>query len=145
MGGLSEALHDPARRDAVIADCAALVDAEVSGTRGLSGATLKAGYAAFQRIAPGIVPAALTRLLPRFVPALEPHWDTAVASGAPQQYFDERQGEVADALLGVTDELALRSSNRVLVRLYRSLRKRARKHVMAAVPRLPALIAAHVA
>jgi len=141
---LTELLKDPARREAVLADCVRLVDEEVAARRGLSGAAIRAGYAAFQRIRPGITRAAFERLLPHLAPAIEPHWVAARASGDPDRFFRDHAPRVADDLLAVTDGLATRAKNRVLLRLYRSLRGQAREHVIGSVPRIPGLVARHL-
>ena len=141
---LSEVLEDPARRDRIVADCVQLVDDEVRARGGLSGTALRAGYSAFQKVRPGIVRAALLRLLPLMAPVLESHWTAGVASGNPDGHFRQNQHRIAEDLLGVTDDLAGRSDNRVLVRLYRSLRPAAKEPVASAVPRLSGLIRAHL-
>lgn len=138
---LVEALTDPARHDAIVAACVRLVEDEVGSKRGLTGATIRTAFAAFQRIRPGIVRAAVVRLLPDMAAAIDPHWQRAGAD--PDGYFARQQREVAQDLLAVSDRLAARSSNAVLVRLYKSLRGSAVEHVAAAVPRLPAVWRAH--
>lgn len=141
---LSEAMADPTRRDRIVADCVRIVDDEVRGKGGLSGTAVRAGYAAFQRVRPGIVTAAVNRLLPLMAPVLESHWSAGLTSGDPDRHFRQHHLRIAEELLVVTDTLAARSDNRVLVRLYRSLRPVAKDPVAAAVPRLPGLIRAHV-
>ena len=140
---LSEVLADPERRDRIVADCVRIVDEEVRAKSGLSGTALRAGYGAFQKIRPGIVQAALQRLLPMMAPVIQTHWDAALASGDAERHFRQNEVRIADDLLGVTDALAARSDNRVLTRLYRSLRPAAKDPVAKAVPRLPALLRAH--
>jgi hypothetical protein len=141
---VSAVLADPVRRAALVSDVARLVEAEVASRSGLTGVALRAGYAGFQRVRPGILPLVVDRLLPHFAEALDPLWAKAVASGDPDAWFRAEGGTVADALLGVTDGIAARSTHRTLVGLYRSLRGQARPHVVAAAARLPALLRAHV-
>ena len=141
---VSAVLADPARRAAVVADVARLVEAEVTTRGGLSGMALRAGYTGFQRLRPGILLVVIDRLVPHFAVALDPLWDKAVASGDADAWFRAEGGTVADALLGVTDAIAARATNRPLVGLYQSLRGQARPHVVAAAARLPALLRAHV-
>jgi hypothetical protein len=140
---VSAVLADPGRRAAVVADVARLVEDEVATRGGLTGVALRAGYAGFQRIRPGILHVVIDRLVPSFAAALDPLWEKAVASGDPDAWFRAEGGTVADALLGVTDTIANRATNRTLVGLYRSLRGQARPHVVAAVARLPALLRKH--
>lgn len=141
---LVAALQDPAREQAVVEHGARIVEEEVASKRGLRATALKAGFAAFKKVRPGIVEAAVRRLLPLFAPVIDPHWERASAEGSPDRYFVSHAGEVADELLAVTDGLAARASNKVLVRIYRSLRGQARDHVVAGVPRIPGLIEAHL-
>ncbi len=142
---LQQALEDPASRRAVVSDCVQILEEEVASKRGLGGKVIRAGYAAFKNAKPGITTAAFDRLLPRFAPVIDPHWERASAGGDPHAYFRAHEAEIADGLLAVTDGLADRATNRVLIRLYRSLRGRARPHVIAGVPRIPVLIEAHLA
>lgn len=140
---LREALADPTRRERVVLDGVRVVDEEVAAKRGLSGVALRAGYAAFCKVKPGITRAAVERLLPHMTEAIDRHWASACASGDPRRWFREHAGAVADDLLAVTDGLADRATNRVLVRLYRSLRGAAREHVISSVPRIPELVERH--
>jgi hypothetical protein len=144
MGVLTTTLADPKRRPAIVSDAARIIEQEVASKSGLRGMALKTGFKAFQSIRPGIVPMAVDRLLPHFAPVLDPLWDEAVRSGSPDAWFRTHDGRVADALLGVTDGLANRAENKVMVRIYSSLRGQAREHVVAGVPRIPELIARHV-
>lgn len=143
MSSLASAFGDPQRRDAILRDAATLLHGEVNGKRGLRGAALRTAFRAFQAIRPGIVEAALRRLMPLFIPALEPHWEVAKGEADPRQAFERRDQEVAEALLSVTDDLATRAKNRAMVRLYRSLRSSAVRHVQDAVPALGALLEKH--
>ena len=67
-----------------------------------------------------------------------------MASGDPNGWFVTHDGRVADALLAVTDAMAKRAQNAVMIRIYNGLRGQARDHVIAGVPRIPELIARHV-
>ncbi|HHO50973.1 MAG TPA: hypothetical protein ENK18_08900 [Deltaproteobacteria bacterium] len=141
---LEQALKEAPRRQAIVADCVRILEEEIAAKRGLGGRALRAGYAAFQSVRPGISHAAFDRLLPRFAPVIDPHWDRACSGGDPRAYFRSHEGEIADGLLAVTDQLAERATNRGLSRLYRSLRGRARPHVISGVQRIPELIEAHL-
>jgi hypothetical protein len=144
MGTLTNILADRSKRPAVVADAARIVEEQVAATSGLRGMGLKAGFKAFQKLRPGIVPLAVDRLLPHFTPVVDPRWEEAVRSGDPDAWFRQHDGRVADALLGVTDSLASRAQNKVMLRIYQGLRSQARDHVVAGVPRIPELIARHV-
>ena len=143
MTPLVDVLADPAGRAAVVRDAAALIEAEVAAKRGLRGAALKAGFKAFKAIQPGIIERAVDRLLPRFAPAVDPFWADASRTADPVAWLIERDGRIADALLAVTDRMAEGARNRVMVRIYKTLRGQARRHVLAAVPALARLILEH--
>lgn len=140
---LAGLLSDPVRSAAVTDDVVRLVEAEVASKSGLSGAALKASFKAFVRIQPGIVRAAVVRLLPEMVPVLDRHW--AAAGDRADAHFTQQRGAIADDLLGVTDAIAQRSSHRTVKALYGTLRSTAAAHVAEAVPKLPTLIRRHLA
>jgi hypothetical protein len=140
---LSAILDDSTKRSAVIADCGHLLEAEVASKRGLRARALKTGFKAFKRLSPGIVSSAFGSLLPAFAPAVDPFYARGCASGDVHQYFRDQRGPIADALLAVTDDKATRAKNRVMVKIYTALRRPARDHVMAAVPRISELIVRH--
>lgn len=144
MKTLVEVLEDPARRKAVVEDGVQLIEDEVGSKSGLTGMALKAGYKTVKKIQPGIIAGALVRLLPDFAPRVDPFYAQAQASGDVKAWFTQHAGEIADALLAVTDEKAKAANNRVMIKVYQSLRGQARTHTMAAVPRLATLIERHV-
>lgn len=143
MKTIAEGLQDPTLRAAVVADAAALVESEVASKRGLRGRALQAGFKAFRAVKPGILPEAVDKLLPHFAPAVDPFWEKARESGDPTGWMKARDGDIADALLGVTDRMAEQAKHRVLRRIYKSLRGQARQHVVAAVPGLAQLMVKH--
>lgn len=141
---LAAVLSDPTRIGSVVADGVRLIDEEVASKGGLSGAALKAGYRTVQKVKPGIVAEALGRLLPEFAPRIDPFYDRARQTGDVKGYFTTHAGDIADALLAVTDEKARRAQHAILLKVYQGLRGQARNHTIAAVPRLADLIAKHV-
>ncbi len=141
---LSEALKEPERRTRVVDDCVSLVDAEVAKKGGLGGVVIKAGYGAVKGIKPGFVRKVVDGLFDRWVVALEPIWAEAVAAGkAPSAHLAAQTSRVADALLSVTDEKALRADHALVASTYKKLRPTAKQHVEAAVPALGELLARH--
>ena len=121
-----------------------MVRSEVASKRGLRAAALKAGFRAFQAVRPDMMERAVNALLPHFVPVLDPLWREGRDSGDARSWFTQHGSRVADGLLEVTDALAVRAKNRVLVKIYRGLRGQARAHVLAAVPALAVLIDEHL-
>lgn len=141
---LPELLARPDRKAAVVDATARLVEDEVARKSGLSGAALRAGFAAFKRVRPGIVRAGVERLLPELAAALDRHWIEGSAAGDVDGHFRAHQARIAADLLGVTDAIAARSTHRSLKTLYGSLRGAAEAHVREAVPRLPGVIRPHL-
>src|SRR5271166_5857990 len=107
MPTLTEALTSESRKGAVVDDCVSLIDAEVADKGGLTGLAIKAGYKTVQGIKPGFVRQVVVDLLPEFAKALEPIYADAKAAGnGVKDHFTSHSAQVADALLGITDEKA---------------------------------------
>lgn len=144
MPSLTDALTDPAKKPAIVADCLVLIDQEVADKGGLSGMAIKAGYAAVKGIKPGFVQNVVDDLVPEFAKALDPIYAEAHAKGASvDAHFTANAGRVADALLAITDGKAQRSKSGVVKGTYDKLRGTAKKNVESAVPRLGKLILKH--
>src|SRR3954453_3989908 len=98
MPALSDALNDPAKKPAVVADCLTLLDQEVSDKGGFSGLAIKAGYAAGKGIKPGFLKEVVEGLLPKFADALDPLYQEAKSKSVPVgSYFQQNSTRVADA------------------------------------------------
>jgi hypothetical protein len=138
MSTLMDNLPLPEQRPAVIDDCCDLLDAEVKKKGGMSGLAVKAGYKVLKSLKPGAVRSAVDGLLDDFIDALEPfHEDFQKASGGSfGALLKGRSGEVAEALVRVTDRKADESKHKTLARGYRKLRPSAIKHVTEAIPGL---------
>jgi hypothetical protein len=97
-------------------------------------------------VKPGMIREAIDGLLDDFVGRMEPfygQWQAAGGGTSVADYFAAKSAEVADALLGITDERAGRSKNGTLKKAYESLRPQGKKHVQEAMPRLGRLIERH--
>lgn len=141
---LNDVLKDDAKRAAIVEDVVRLVDSEVGKQRGLGGVAVKAGYKLVQGVKPGFVRNVVRSLLPEFAAALEPIRRKALEQGqSVSSYFEAHSGEVAEALLEVTDQRAQRSDHGSVKGAYGKLRGSARKNVEAAVPGLGAIIESH--
>jgi len=142
MPTLNEILLVPGARPKVIADCVQLINEEVDSKGGLTGLAVKGAYAIVKAVKPGFVPEAVDHMLDDFVKRLEPFWADAQARNEPiGPLMNGRAGEVADALLAISDERAQRAKNQGVRKAYDKLRPTGRKHVEAAVPRIGRLIA----
>jgi hypothetical protein len=140
MPTLNDILGAPGVRTQVVADCERLVEEEVS-SKGLLGMPIKAAYAIVKAIKPGFVPEVIDHLLDDFARRLDPLYQQAKSKNEPvTAHFNARPGEVAEALLAITDERARRTTNNVLKSAYDKLRPAGKKHVEAAVPRISRLV-----
>ena len=145
MSTLNEILAAPGVRKNVITDCERLIDEEVS-SKGLMGLPIKAAYMVVKAIKPGFVPEVIDHMLDDFCTKLDPVYQAAATKGEPvTAYFNARTGEVAEALLSITDERKQRAKNMTLKSAYERLRPTAKKHVEAAVPRIGRLVAKYAA
>ena len=143
MGSLNDVLGAPGARPQVIADCERLIEDEV-GSKGLLGLPIKAAYAIVKAVKPGFVPEVVDHMLDDFATKLDPLYQQAKAKNEPVSAFlSSRPGEVAEALLAITDGRAQRAKNQALKSAYERLRPTGKKHVEAAVPRIGRLIEKH--
>ena len=139
---LVETLQDSQKADAVVRDGVLFIDREVRSKSGLRG--LARGYKAVQKIKPGIIAEALGSLLPKFAPAIDPHYARARETGDVTAHFVRNADAIAESLLAVTDARAKVATNRVMIKAYSSLRSQAKGHVKDAMPGLAKLISDHV-
>jgi hypothetical protein len=142
-------LKDAGKRPRLIDDCVKLIDEEVGSKGGLSGLAIKAGYKVVQSMKPGFVRESMDHLLDDFVRRLEPFYVQHKAQNGDNvklfgDFISRKSGEVADALLGITDDKAQRAKNPGLKSAYEKLRPQAKKHVEEAVPRVGRTLTAHL-
>jgi hypothetical protein len=144
----SRLLSDASKRPRLLSDCERLIDEEVASKGGLSGLAIKGAYKVVQAVKPGIIREAMDGLLDDFVKRLDPLFTQhRTAGGEPKAFGDflnRRTGEVADALLGITDDRAKRAKNQTLKGAYEKLRPQAKKHVEEAIPRVGRTLSAHL-
>ena len=142
MPTLKDILLVPGNRPKVVSDCVTLVQEEVDSKGGLSGLAIKAAYAVVKAVKPGFISEAIDHMLDDFVSKLEPFWADAQAKNEPVgALMNARAGEVADALLSISDARAARAKNAGVKKAYEKLRPTGKKNVEAAVPRLGRLVA----
>lgn len=143
MSTLKDILTRPGIRPQVIADCERLIEEEVA-SKGLAGIPIKAAYAIVKAIKPGFIPEVIDHMLDDFSDRLDPVYQAALGKNEPVgAYFNGHGGEVAEALLAITDGRAQRAKNQAVKSTYEKLRPTAKKHVEAAVPRIGRLVAKH--
>jgi hypothetical protein len=144
MGTLREVVEDTSKRREVVQDACGALDEEVASKGGFSGMALKTAYKLAKGVAPDIMPRIIDKLLNDFLDALQPFHDEAVSKGADvAQHMASRKGDVAEALLQITDTRAARADAGALKKGYGKLRPSALKHVEAGVPRLTKTLSKH--
>lgn len=129
----------------MVADGIVELDAELDERSGVTAMAVRAGYKAVRKLRPTIVEDNLERLLPRFAPVLDGHYNTGLASGNLERHFVSNAANIAESLLAVTDARAAEASNKVAVKAYEKLRPRAKGNVVDGMPRVVRLLERHVA
>jgi hypothetical protein len=144
---LQQILLAPGTRPQVIADCYALIQDEISEKSGVSGTAVKLAYKTVNTFMPGHIRTMVGKLLPDMVDQLEPFWAGFSSSGGSGfgDYLAKRGGEVAQALLSVTDAKAGSSGRPTIVKAYGSVRGSAARHIEAALPRVGDLVMRYAA
>ena len=140
MPTLKEILLVPGNRPKVVADCVSLVQEEVDSKGGLSGLAIKAAYAVVKAVKPGFITEAIDHMLDDFVDRLEPFWADAQAKNEPVgALMNARAGEVADALLSISDARAARAKNQGVKKAYEKMRpyREEERRSGGAAPRAP--------
>ncbi len=142
MSTLNDILLAPGNRPKVVVDCVRLIDEEVDSKGGLTGLAVKGAYALVKAVKPGFVSEAVDNMIDDFVKRLDPFYAAAQSKNEPiGPALNARAGEVAEALLSISDERAQRAKNNTLKKAYEKLRPTGKKHVEAAVPRIGRLVA----
>lgn len=142
--GLSDQINDQTISAKLAADCAKLMDEQVSTKSGLSGLALKATYGVVKGVGPTYIPEAIQRLLPDALAALDPMWNEGVQAGDPVQHLTQNRSQTADRLLSVTDARIEKSKNGVVRGAYSKLRKSVKGDIEEAVPGLAKILGTHI-
>lgn len=139
-------LRDPQKRSALLRDCERVIAEEVDAKGGLTGIAIKGAYKIVCKVKPGIIREVMDGLLDDFVARMEPFYTTyrSQPSGTFSAFLRTQSGAVADALLGITDDRAKRSSHQTLKSAYEKLRPQGKKHVEEAIPRVAKMIETHL-
>ncbi len=139
---LEQMLLAPDVQPRVVADCMALVEQELAGKSGVSGAAVKVAYKAVTAFAPGYYKETIESMLPDMADKLQPFWADFQESGGGDfgDYLSKRSEEVGAAMLAVTDNMASVSERAVIIKAYGAVRGGAAKHIQAALPALGAVI-----
>jgi len=141
---VTDAIADPARRAAMIADGIVELEAELDARSGVTAMAMRAGYKTLRKVRPDMIESNLQRLLPRWAPVLDPYVEAGRASGDVVGHFQANAPAIAEGLLGVTDQRAAEANNALAVKAYQKLRPKAKDQVVAGMPRLARLVETHV-
>jgi hypothetical protein len=138
---LQQMLLTPDRQPHVVADCQSLVDQELA-SKGIAATPLKVAYKAVTAFAPGYYQETINNMLPSVAYQLEPFWADFCVSGGSEfgDYLVKRSGEVTEALLSITDNMAGESQRPTIVKAYKAVRGSAGKNIEAALPNLGAMV-----
>ena len=122
-----------------------MISAEVDSKKGIRGLAIKTAFNTVKAIKPGIITEVCEGLVDKFVDQLESIYSEFLVTQSSDiaTYIGGRSEHVADALLLITDRQAEKSRNRVLVKAYGALRPQGKKLVIAAVPRVGAMLQKH--
>ena len=143
MSSLVEVLGQPPKRQPVIADCIALIDAQVKE----KGFVIKGAYATIKAIKKSFVPEVVDSLLDDWLGKLEPHYEKWSATKAQSltDFLTSRSDDVAEDLLSVTDARAEKSTHGTAKKMYGKMRDGAKRNVVEAIPDLAKLVEKHIA
>lgn len=145
MTDLSSLLTDT-KRDAVVADLAALADAAVSRQSGISGTAIKAAVSAARKIDADIVVKGVNRMLPDVLGDLQPHWQ-AFQGDAEQDFgtfLAGRNDAVVDSLMAVADRNAESITVAPLAKAYNALRGKGAKLISPELPEFGRILQKHM-
>jgi hypothetical protein len=150
MPTLQEKLLAPDIQPQVVADGQDLVEHEVATMAGVTGTAVRLAYKTVRTFDAGHIRVMIESLLPDVAAALQPYWTAFTATFPPDGgdfggYLADREDEVAEALLAITDERRRQSRRATIVKAYNTVRGSAVKHVKAALPALGALVQKYAA
>ena len=142
MPRLAELLWAAPKREALVTDCAQLIERHVAGRKGLKGIGLKTSFALLKSLRPNAVARAVQVLLPEFAEALDPLYQESTRAGRRDfsRFLQQESERAAAALLSVTDARVQRSSNTTLKSVYARMRGSAESEVLAVLPALADLL-----
>jgi hypothetical protein len=141
---LTHKITDKSAYERLAVDCSELIDEQVSTKTGLSGMALKTAYKVVTKgLGNDYIPAAISRLLPETLTALNPMWVEGVEQGDPVAYLTQNSDRTADIILSATDERITKNGGGIVGASYKQLRKSIKRDVVEAVPSLAKIIDKH--
>lgn len=146
MATLLEMINSNGMRPSVVNDCVDVLEQEVNKKKGMSGFATKQGFQIVRKLENGrMINNLVDKLLNEFVVELEPYYVAYLNDRSPsrpsfQDYLAQRDEQVSQSLLNVTDRRRNSSSNKLLIQTYDSLRSSALRNVKESVPALGGLM-----
>lgn len=139
-------LDEPSNRKRLLGDCVNLIDREVAAKKGLSGLAIKGGFKIVQAVKPGFIEETMDFLLDEFVAHLEPVYEQYRGQQGEnlERFLVNRDRQVADQLLGITDKHARKTGNPGVKKAYEKLRPQAQNHVAEAIPRVAKMLTSYI-
>jgi len=140
-------MSDENKRNEFIEDCMRLVDSAVMAQTGIRGFALKNAYKMGLKSHPTIIRDAFEIVVDDFIARLEPYYAQYRKQSHAQtfgEYLEQRDHEVAAALLEITDAKAREVNSPTIVGFYHALRPQAQKHVASVAHSIGALVERHV-
>ena len=133
-------------RDTAVARITGVVEQQIARRKGLSGAGLRTALKMAKSNRPDMLPTVINRLLPHFCEALEPYFQQFQASDETdfQHFVMQRESELTEAMLSVTDGRAEQTQKKTFKRMYKQLRGTAGDELSAALPDIAALVQARL-
>jgi hypothetical protein len=143
MATLVEQLGKAPKREQVIQDCVALIDAQVK----LKGFIIKGAYSTIKAIKKGFVHETVDAMLDEWLMQIQPHYEKweATKSTSLTDFMVARSEDIAEDLLKVTDRRAEKTSHTTAKKMYGKMRDGAKKNVVEAIPDLAKMIETNLA
>ncbi len=138
---LRDIVSDPEQRPDIANDAVVEAAAALRSRSGIKAVAAQFGFDAINRIRPGFLARQVEELLPAMAEAVEPWWVEGRAQGDAPAWLTSHADEVAEALLGVTDDHVASAHDQAAVAVYRRLRSVAPRRIAAEMPRVAAFIA----
>jgi hypothetical protein len=165
MDTLADSLLADGRREAVVADCADLIEAHVAKLKGLKGMALRTAFTMLRGGEANAVHNAVATLVPDFVHSFEPLYQAFAKSGKQagkpggkpggkaagkssergfSAFLQAHREEAVAAMLGVTDARFARSKNATLKTVYPKVRGTVESELDGVLPALADMLEKHL-
>jgi hypothetical protein len=147
MPTLADILLTESRAQAISTECGKMIDNHVDSIKGLRGMGIRTAFSMLKAGRPEGNSGPMNRLLPDFVTALEPYYQTFLTGGGGDfgAFLTARGPEVNKALIGAIDSRVGRSTNPTLKSMYPKFRDSIESEMSGVTPKIAAIIAKHIA